>query len=808
MVPPEVSTLLPEDESPVLSGTSVSAVDYSLLVDSLGHHAVCLLDPGGRVLTWSAGAERISGYAGAEIIGQHFSVLYVPGAIVERKPELDLSIARHAGRLEEVGWRVRKGGLQFWANAALVALRDAAGNLRGFSSVTEDLGHRRDSEKELWQVEQRFHQLVDAVTDYSIFMLHPTGHVATWNVGARKTKGYEASEIIGQHFSIFYSPEDRAAGKPAAVLETVRRENRFEEEGWRVRKGGALFWASVVITTLRDEHGQPVGFAKITRDLTTRRAAELQLRQSEERFRLLVESVADYAIYMLASDGRVQTWNAGAERMKGYAAREIIGKNFEVFFPAEDVQNGKPQRELATAASEGRLEDEGWRVRKDGSLFWANVVVTAIRDDKRQLVGFAKVTRDLTARRRAEQTERELLSEQSARSVAEQVARKADEANRIKDEFLATVSHELRTPLNAILGWASILRRKELAPTVTKGLEVIERNAHAQVKIIEDILDVSRIITGKLRIDPAPTDLVSTVQQAIEVVRHSAAAKKVSVHFDPGVGPCPFVADAERIQQVVWNLLSNAIKFTNTGGSVHITLDKADSTYTLSVADTGIGIAPELLPYLFERFKQGDSSTTRRFGGLGLGLALVRHITELHGGSVSAASAGPNQGSTLSVTLPYQALPPRSERAITAAGAAEPRSGQLPSSLKGLRVLLVEDDRDARELLSAVLVEAGAEVQSAASVAAAVQAFASFHPQILVSDIGMPDEDGYSLIRRIRALGAEDGGAIPSIALTAYTRAEDRTKALGEGFTTHIGKPVNPLDLVAAVSNLACFVRS
>jgi PAS domain S-box-containing protein len=651
------------------------------------------------------------------------------------------------------------------------------------------------------------HLLIDSVTDYAIFLLDPSGRVVSWNTGARRIKGYEAGEIIGEHFSKFYLPEDVAAGKPEQELAIARQVCRVEDEGWRVRKDGSLFWANVVITALWDDQGLLRGFGKVTRDLTQRRASEVELRRAEQRFHQLVDAVADYSIFMLDSTGHVATWNPGARKTKGYEASEIIGRHFSAFYTPEDRQRGKPEQVLETVRREGRFEEEGWRVRKDGTRFWANIVINMLRNEQGQAVGFAKVTRDLTTRRAAEETARELAREQAARAVAESMARKAEEANRIKDEFLATVSHELRTPLNAIVGWSSILRQRQLDPAVSRAIEIIERNAHAQVKIIEDILDVSRIITGKLRIDPRPTDLISITNQAIEVVRHSASAKQIIVDFPQSTEECSFVGDPERVQQVVWNLLSNAIKFTSSGGSVHIDVQRTDAGVTLSVTDTGLGIDPDFLPYLFERFKQGDSSTTRRFGGLGLGLAIVRHIAELHGGSVSASSAGRGHGSTISVTFPLRAVAPQAEVAAPAIAPLPPlERGPLDAVLNRVRVLLVEDDADARELVGAILVEAGAVVKSVSSASAAIEALSGFRPQLLVSDIAMPDEDGYSLIRRIRALDAAHGGAIPSLALTAYTRTEDRTKALAAGFTTHIGKPVNPKDLIAALGNLAAFV--
>ena len=645
---------------------------------------------------------------------------------------------------------------------------------------------------------------IDQVSDYAMFLLDMDGRVLSWNEGARRIKGYQPREIIGQHFSLFYTPEDRERGRPQQVLDNARHAGRYDEEGWRVRKDGSKFWAHVLLTRLVDEKGEDIGFAKITRDLTERRAAQERLRESEERFRLLVAAVTDYAIYMLSPTGEVQTWNQGAERMKGYLAEEIVGQHFSVFFPERDREQGKPAIEIATATAEGHFEEEGVRVRKDGSTFWANVVMTAIRDAHGTLVGFAKVTRDLTARRQAEETGRQLVRAQAARQTAEALARKADEANRIKDEFLATVSHELRTPLNAIVGWAAILRQRELDASVAHAVEVIDRNATAQVKIIEDILDVSRIITGKFRIDPQPTDLVTITNRALDVVRHSAAAKHIRLEFAQLRESYPLIGDAERVQQVIWNLLSNAIKFTGTGGAIRIVIEPGEASVRLNVTDTGMGIDPEFLPFLFERFKQADASTTRRFGGLGLGLALVRHITELHGGSVAVTSPGLGHGTTFSVSFPRDPIedrvPASEPLSITAARAVR-------EDLRGLRLLLVEDDSDAREMVSEILEDAGGVVKTAASAAEAFDAFPGFRPQILISDIAMPGEDGYSLIRRVRALEPALGGDIPAIALTAYTRAEDRTKALAAGFTTHVGKPVNPLDLVAAVGNLAVFAR-
>src|ERR1700704_2109946 len=478
------------------------------------------------------------------------------------------------------------------------------------------------------QSEERFRLLVESVRDYAIFMLDPDGHVLTWNAGAERFKGYKAHEIIGQHFSRFYPPEALASRLPEHELKVASATGVFEDEGWRVRKDGSLFWANVVITALRNVQGELVGFAKVTRDLTQRRAHEEDLRRSEEHFRLLVESVADYAIFMLDPNGQVATWNSGAERIKGYTAAEIIGQHFSVFYPEQARESGWPEHELQAAAEKGRFTDTGWRLRKDGTTFWANVTLTALRDDTGKLIGYAKLTRDLTEARRVEaieiadqQREEMLDAERNARMAAQR-------ATRLKDEFLATLSHELRTPLSAILGWTQVLLRGATpkGPEEQKrAIEVIDRNARAQVQLIDDLLDLSRIMTGKLRLDLQQVSFSSVVEAAVDSAKPAAEAKGIRLKAILGARQDIVSGDSTRLQQVVWNLLTNAIKFTPKGGQVQVLLQCVNSHLELSVSDTGIGIPASYLPQVFDRFSQKDSWTTRSFGGLGLGLAISIH---------------------------------------------------------------------------------------------------------------------------------------------------------------------------------------
>jgi len=654
------------------------------------------------------------------------------------------------------------------------------------------------------QNDERFRLLVEGVTDYAIFMLDPQGYVLTWNTGAARIKGYRPDEIIGDHFSKFYPPEARNRHLPDDELRVAGAHGRFEDEGWRIRKDGTRFWANVVITALRDDTGELRGFAKVTRDLTRRREHEEALRQSEERFRLLVEGVRDYAIFMLDTNGYVMTWNGGAERIKGYRADEIIGQHFSKFYPPDVVEGGWPDHELQIATETGRFVEDGWRIRKDGSKFWANVMITPLRDEGGRLRGFAKLTRDLSERKRAEALEADgaqrdemLEAERSARIAAQRAAR-------IKDEFLATLSHELRTPLSAILGWTQILRKQGVPKPEDfhRAMEIIERNTRAQTQLIDDLLDLSRIVSGRIRLDVQQIAMLDLVRGAVESAEPTAQAKGVHLESTLDQRDGIVSGDPARLQQIFWNLLSNAIKFTPEGGKVKVLLRRTGSQMEFSVSDTGIGIPASFLPHVFDRFSQKDSSTTRKFGGLGLGLAISKQLVELHGGTLEAKSPGEGHGATFIVQLPLAGPEPEAESAerVRPAKATGEEQPILPD-LTGIHALVVDDEADARDLIQRVLQEQGATVSLASSGEEALRILETLDADALISDIGMPNLDGYQLMRQIRATEAK-GKRLPALALTAFARPEDRKKALLAGYQSHIAKPVDMAELVLIVAGL------
>lgn len=619
-------------------------------------------------------------------------------------------------------------------------------------------------------VEQRFQLLVEAVVDYGIFLLDPEGHIVSWNSGAEKLKGYRRDEILGRHFSIFYPPEAIASQWPQEELRLARERGRFEDEGWRLRKDGSRFWANVTLTALYGPMGEVTGYAKITRDLTERRRHEEDLRLSEERFRLLLGSVRDYAIFMLDAEGIVRSWNTGAQAIKGYEAGEIIGRHFSTFYTPQDRLAGKPEAELVAARRDGRVEDEGWRMRKDGSLFWANVVVTAVYDANRQLIGFAKVTRDMSERRRLEELE---------------------SSSRRMNEFLAMLAHELRNPLAPIRNAVTIMQLETLtSPVLRNCRDVIDRQLAHVTRLVDDLLDVGRLTTGKITLRKELLRLGDVVARGVEAVRPLISARGHMLEVRVPPEPVYVNGDSTRLVQVLQNLLVNAAKYTPANGRIVLEVAPEETFVRLSVSDNGRGIERHNLERIFQLFMQAEGGTSSPAeSGLGIGLTLARSLVEMHGGTIDAQSPGLDQGSTFSVRLPM---------ASDAASRAEER--QREHAPAGLRVLVVDDNRDSADSATDVLRLLGNEVECAYDGASAIEKGRSFQPAMVLLDLAMPGMDGYETRRRMRAEPALDQAYY--VAMTGFGNEDDKRRTRAAGFDAHLTKPVE-LDALMGLLNEA-----
>ena len=497
-------------------------------------------------------------------------------------------------------------------------------------------------------VSEQFRLLIDSVRDYAIFMLDPEGYIVTWNSGAERIKGYKASEAIGKHFSIFYPESDRKAGKPQRLLDEALRVGRVEDEGWRVRKNGARFLANVVMTVLRDSEGEVKGYAKVTRDITERRLAEQALHSSEERFKLLVESVADYAILMLSPTGLIISWNAGAERIIGYTAEEILGHHFSIFYPREDIERGKPNLELEIAIAQGRYEEEGWRLRKDGRRFWSNVVITPMRDNDGGLLGFAKVTRDMTERRRARE---ELLT-------SHQQMRDLSQANAAKDEFLGLVAHELRTPLSVLYGSALFLRshyetmaeddRSELINTVAEECDQMRQ-------LVENLLALARPQSVE-SMNLVEADLQDAVIRAI--TDFSTRTSRRRVNLEAPDDALAVRLEATYFDRIMQNLLENADKYSAPHEAIDVVVKATSQQAIIEVSDRGPGVDPAELSLIFESFYR-SARTAAGTSGKGLGLSVCKRLVDVLDGTIEARTRL-GGGLTIRITLP-QATGPESQ---------------------------------------------------------------------------------------------------------------------------------------------------
>lgn len=596
----------------------------------------------GRIVRANGALGRLLAQPTDQLVGRSYAE-FTAGAGADVDAALDdiLSGRKYVVPLEH---DVGDGPVPRRVLATLAPVLDSSQRPLYFFLQVQDVSRERSAEERLRRSEARFKLLIESVEDYAIFMLSPDGLVATWNAGAERIKGYTEAEIVGRHFRSFYPREVQESGHPEHELELALRDGHYEEEGWRIRKDGTRFWANVVITALRDDDGRHLGFAKVTRDTTQRREHDERLRQSEERFRLLVEVVGDYAIFMLDPDGRIASWNLGAERTNGYTGEEIIGQHFRVLYPPQLQEARHPEHELELALRDGRYEEEGWRVRKDGTLYWANVVITTVRDAHGDHVGFAKVTRDTSERRRMlDERERTTAALAEANARLEQAAE--DQAH-----FLAVTAHELRTPVGVLGGTADTLaahwteleddERAELLIGMTTSAVRLRR-------LLADLLTASRLQASALELSPARVDAGELVRRCAATARRTNPGVEIEVDADPGA---VVRGDADRLAQAVDNLIANALRHgvPPVRISVRTAVGTTGTDVEIVVSDSGSGVPEEMWPRLFDRFATGRSS-----GGTGLGLYIVRQLARLHDGEASYRPPTADTAGAFVIALPH-----------------------------------------------------------------------------------------------------------------------------------------------------------
>ena len=1022
----------PRDQGPDLAAQSPVAVTlqqseerFRLLVESVKDYAIFWLDPKGYVASWNSGAERIKGYAAHEIIGQHFSLFYPEEEVTAGKCEMKLLVAAKQGRYEDEGWRVRKDGSRFWANVVITALRDDSGEVIGFAKVTRDLSERRAAELERLRLGESARARVHALAALSENL---AGALTVEDVGRAAVQqgiDFAQAKVVTLYLLNDLGILELIAERGCAVemLEHIRRigpdsgnpfyaigaggrggvwiesRQQYEEiapqlahrqvDGPRVqafscmpliaegRTIGMLGIGYHEARTFSDNEREFIGtFARqCAQALARARAIQAERRSAQlaEQLRASlatpVHRIGD-AVIATDSSGMITLMNAVAESLTGYTEAEALGRPLRDVFDIVNEDTGEPvaspvTRVLETGGVVG-LANHTVLLARDGRRIPIDDSGAPIRAGNGPIDGVVLVFRDVTERKRAEERQHfladamsilgqsldyertvaqvatlavptladwcavdllvdgeatpkrlavahgdpekvelarklytehpprpdapsgvpavlrtgrpelyaelpeellkdltgdeqlrfarslelrsamivpitaggrvlgalTLVSAESKRTytmadlafahelarrcgsaidnarlyqTAQQARQAADVANRAKDEFLAVVSHELRTPLNAIMGWSKLLARGDFDDRRRQlGLETIERNSAAMAQLIEDLLDMSRVISGKMRLEAQPTDVSEVADAALESIRPAAASKGVELEavLDPEAPA--IVADPTRLQQVVWNLLSNAVKFTPKGGLVRVQVRRLDGVMEIEVKDSGRGIAPDFLPHIFDAFSQDNSGNARSRAGLGLGLAISKQLVELHGGRIVASSDGEGQGASFLVTLPIE---PRSEQAPESLVERRALAPEQAAQLHGARILVVEDDDDARHLLVTILEQQGCQVHAVSNVAAAMSSLAERVPDVVLSDVAMPGEDGYSLIQQVRRLPRSRGGDVPVAAITAFARPDDRRQLLNAGFSIHLAKPIDPSEVLATVTTLTRFRR-
>jgi PAS domain S-box-containing protein len=783
----------------------------SAIVES-SEDAILAKDLNGVIQSANAAAERVFGYTASELVGQSIRVL-IPD---DRPAEEDEILARiRAGeRLDHFETvRLSKGGRRVDISLSVSPIRDESGAIIGVAKIARDITEQKRLARELAAQQEWFRVTLGSIGD-AVIASDPDGRVTYMNGAAETLTGWPAHEAaghpLGEVFEIVNEKTRQPVENPAALVIRSGHIVGLANHTVLINRQRAEHPIADSAAPIRDAHGRIIGVVLVFHDVTEERRAEEAIAQQREWFETTLESIGD-AVIATDVQGRVEFMNPIAEHLTGWKLSDASGRKCDdVFRIVNEDSRRTVENPVTRVLAEGTvvgLANHTILIAADGTERPIDDSGAPIRSRDARIVGVVLVFRDVTDRRRTEIERRDTAAERERLLEAERAARGAAErANRVKDEFVAMVSHELRTPLNAMLGWTQLMTKQETDHAVFKrGVDVIARNARLQAQLIADLLDVSRIVSGKLSLDIHHVDLPAVVADAIDTIQKDADEKGVIIErqLESTVGS--MAGDPARLQQMVWNLLSNAIKFTPKGGRITVTLRRSGSDAEITVADTGVGIKPDFLPHMFDRFQQADQSITRRFGGLGLGLSIVKHLVELHGGAIRAASPGEGHGAIFTIVLPsstgvtapdVQPLNPKSHEA------------QSATSLKGIHVFVVEDEPDTREFLERYLTAAGAEVVVVSTAAEALAKLPDCEADIVVSDIGLPDMDGYDLMQQLRRMDAKNCGAIPAIALTAYARTEDRTRAFRAGYQAHLAKPVEPIELLATIASFAELIEA
>ena len=767
----------------------------------------------GIIQSCNARAEQLFGYTASELVGHSIRMLIPP----ERQTEEDeiLARVRRGERMDHFETvRLRKDGRPIDISLSVSPIRDSDGRIIGVAKIARDITEQKRLARELEAQREWFRVTLGSIGD-AVIASDPDGRVTYMNEPAETVTGWLAGKAIGQPlaevFRIVNEKTRKPVENPADLVLRTGHIVGLANHTVLIDRNGRERPIADSAAPIRTAGGGILGVVLVFRDVTEQRRAEDAIAEQREWFETTLESIGD-AVIATDVQGHVVFMNPIAEHLTGWHLADARGRSCAAVFNIINENSRRAvespvMRVLAEGTVVG-LANHTVLIAADGTERPIDDSGAPIRSRDGRVVGVVLVFRDVSERRRGELERRDAALERERLLEAERAARgDAERASRVKDEFVAMVSHELRTPLNAILGWTQLMVAPAAsADVIARGLDVISRNTRLQAQLISDLLDISRIVTGKLRLDIEEVNLASVVADAIDTVQQDADEKRIVINRDLNANVGTIAGDAARVQQIVWNLLSNAIKFTPEGGQISVRLRKADLDAKITIADTGVGIHPDFLPHIFDRFRQADQSITRRFGGLGLGLSIVKHLVELHGGSIVAESAGTGRGTVFTIILPSSAGTPAA--LPSPSGGITRDAGQPRDSLNDFRILVVEDEPDTFEFLNRFLRSYGADVIVARSAEEALSRLSSEKVDIVVSDIGLPDVDGYDLMRRIRQRPANAGGATPAVALTAYARTEDRMRAFRSGYQAHLAKPIEPAELVATIASFAGLIAA